>query len=324
MKPLISVVIPVFNGEEFVRDCIKSILEQTMKELQIIIIDDGSEDHTLEIIQEFSSEDERIMIIHQNNAGVSKARNVGLQAVQAEWVIFVDADDIIEPDYCVKMLDAASKLNTDVIVARPFTEEKPTYYILQEKEKIIQACLSYDEISYSFNIDAPWGKLFRYSVIWENQICFPEKLTRSEDAFFCLRYYEAIKHIGILNYMGYKHTERNGSLCHSFSPDAPETLERVLNINYQWVMQYHANDKKYLQAVWYRVLPGIVECERNFFLHQEFSGSLVIEYKKFLKKTMIHRAISKLKLSDVVIRQYQVRLLLYKLNLGWLFIMIKR
>lgn len=100
MQPLISIIIPVFNGERFVRKCIESTLIQTLSELQIIIVDDGSDDRTLEILNKLAAEDKRIMVIHQDNGGVSKARNVGLQAVAAEWVLFVDADDTIAPDYC--------------------------------------------------------------------------------------------------------------------------------------------------------------------------------------------------------------------------------
>ena len=323
MQPLISIIIPVFNGEEFVENCIESVTKQTMNEVQIIIIDDGSADHTLDILNKLAAKDKRITVIHQDNGGVSKARNVGLQAVTAEWVLFVDADDTIDPDYCASMLEAARFLEADVVIAHPYIEEQPQNDILQEKEKLIQACLSYDEMSYPFNIDAPWGKIFRYQVIYERHICFPEKLIRSEDAFFCLQFYEAAEKIGILNQFGYCHTEREGSLCHSFTKNAPEILENVLYENYQWVMKNHTNEKKYMSALWYRVLPGIVECEKSFFLHPNFSGNLVREYRKFLKQKMVNLAIHRLKFSDVESKQYRLRLIMYKLHLGWLFIMIK-
>ena len=324
MNPIVSIVIPVFNGEKFIKDCIESVMAQTVKDLQIIVVDDGSEDHTLSMLRVLESEDERIEVIHQNNTGVSAARNTGLQAVRAEWVLFVDADDKIEPDYCSSLLDAAYCLHTDVVIARQSSEGQPRYCLLQEKEKLVQACLSYNESSYPFNIDAPWGKIFRYRVISEKHICFPEELTRSEDAYFCLQFYEAADSIGVLNQFGYIHTEREGSICRSFAPDAPEILERVLRVNQQWIMTHHSHEESYLNALWYRVLPGIVECERNFFLHPDFSGKLGFEYQEFLRQPMVHQAIHNLKLSVVIIKQYKFRLLLYKLHLGWLFIMINR
>lgn len=324
MQPLISIIIPVFNGEEFVENCIESVTKQTLKEVQIIIIDDGSADHTLDILNKLAAKDKRITVIHQDNGGVAKARNVGLQAVTAEWVLFVDADDTIAPDYCASMLEAASFLEADVVIAHPYIEEQPQNDILQGKEKLIQACLSYDEMSYPFNIDAPWGKIFRYRVIYERHICFPEKLIRSEDAFFCLQFYENAEKIGILNQFGYCHTERTGSLCRSFMKNAPKILENVLCENYQWVMKNHSSEKKYMSALWYRALPGIVECEKSFFLHPDFSGNLVTEYRKFLKQTMVNLAIHRLKFSDVKSKQYRLRLVMYKLHLGWLFIMTKK
>lgn len=324
MQPLVSIIIPVFNGEEFVEKCIESVMKQTLKEVQIIIIDDGSEDHTLQILNRLAAEDNRITVIHQENGGVSKARNVGLQAVAAEWVLFVDADDTIVPEYCASMLEAARFLEADVVIAHPYIEEQAENNILQGKEKLIQACLSYDEMSYPFNIDAPWGKIFRYRVIHERHICFPEKLIRSEDAFFCLQFYDAAEKIGILNQFGYCHTEREGSLCHSFMKNAPEILENVLHENYQWVMKNHANEKAYMAALWYRVLPGIVESEKSFFLHPNFLGNLVREYRKCLKQTMVNLAIHRLKFLDIKSKQYRLRVIMYKLHLGWLFIMIKK
>lgn len=323
MKPLISIIIPVFNGEQFVKKCIDSIRIQTVNELQIIIVDDGSFDCTLEILNKLAAEDKRIIVIHQDNGGVSKARNVGLQAVTADWVLFVDADDMIAPDYCASMLEAACFLDADVVIAHPHVEKQPKNNILQGKKKLIQACLSYDEISYPFNIDAPWGKIFRYRVICERHICFPEKLLRSEDAFFCLQFYDAAEKIGILNQLGYFHTEREGSLCHCFMKNAPEILENVLRENYQWVMKCYSGEKEYVRALWYRVLPGIVECEKSFFLHPDFAGNLVRDYRKFLKQTLVNLAIHKLKLADVKGKQYRLRLIFYKLRLGGLFIMIK-
>lgn len=324
MQPLISIIIPVFNGEEFVENCIESVMKQTLKEVQIIIIDDGSADHTLEILNKLAAEDKRITVIHQDNGGVSKARNVGLQAVTAEWVLFVDADDTIAPDYCASMLEAIHFLQADVVIAHPYIEKQPSKDILQGKEKLIQACLSYDEVSYPFNIDAPWGKIFRYRVICEQHICFPEKLIRSEDAFFCLQFYDAAEKIGILNRFGYYHTEREGSLCRSFMKNAPEILENVLCENYQWVMKNHSNEKAYMNALWHRVLPGIVECEKSFFLHPDFSGNLVREYRQFLKQTLVNQAIHRLKFTDVKSKQYRLRLIVYKLHFEWLFIMTKK
>lgn len=138
-----------------------------------------------------------------------------------------------------------------------------------------------------------------------------------------MQFYEVASRIGILNKFGYCHSEREGSLCRSYMKNAPEILENILHENHQWVMKNHPDEKKYMSAMWYRVLPGIVECEKSFFLHSEFSASLLREYQKFLKQTMVSLAIHSLKFADVKCNQYRLRLMVYKLRLGWLFIMIK-
>lgn len=326
MQPLISIIVPVYNGENFIGNCIDSILEQTIPELQIIVVDDGSTDSTLKILKGFAEKDSRIEVIHQSNGGVSNARNTGLAAVKAEWVVFIDADDTIENNYCLSILNAAQKLEVDVLIARPYANSCEDLYYLEEVDELKQSCLAFDEESFPFNIDAPWGKIFRMDVIRENCISFPENLTRSEDAFFCLQFYEGAKKIGVLNQFGYNHIERKESLCRRYFAGSIETLEKILFENYRWVMDRHPNDKKYLQALWYRVLPGIVECENLYFFHINNVNSKLRkakEYHEMLKKEMIWQAICELKIANVKNIKYKVRLFIYKKHLGWMFILFK-
>ena len=93
MRPLISMIVPVYNGENFIEKCIKSILDQSLKELQIIIVNDGSNDNTAAVLEKYESSDPRVKIITQENGGVSKARNAALEIAGGEWTAFVDADD---------------------------------------------------------------------------------------------------------------------------------------------------------------------------------------------------------------------------------------
>jgi len=317
----------VYNGELFVQKCLESILSQSYKNLQIIVVDDGSCDKTPFILREMASMDSRIEIVWQENSGVSKARNAGLKIANGKWICFVDADDLITSDYCLSMLNAAESLSVDVLIAKPYTEsDKETYY-LYDTPKLIQSCLAFDEISFPFNIDAPWGKLFKASTLKENEILFPETLVRSEDAYFCMWFYEFSKSIGILNKFGYIHIEREGSLCRRFSKNAMQILEIILSENQKWVERYHPNDTDYICSLWYRVLPGIIECEKTYFFHTDnhdsyFHNALV--YQQFLSQPMVRAAISSLRFERVKSIHYRFRLLIYKLKLGWFFILMKR
>ncbi|MDE6402890.1 MAG: glycosyltransferase [Muribaculaceae bacterium] len=97
--PLISVIVPVFNCERYLCDCIESILSQHYDNLELIIIDDGSDDSSLEIAHRYARHDKRVVVVHQDNGGPSAARNHGLDIARGEYITFVDADDIIDPDY---------------------------------------------------------------------------------------------------------------------------------------------------------------------------------------------------------------------------------
>ena len=107
----ISVIVPVYNSEEYLRRCIDSILKQSYELFELIAVDDGSSDNSWKILENYSKQDNRIRIIHQENAGPGKARNRGLDAASGEYVVFVDSDDFIENDYFLKL----SKKTEDVI-----------------------------------------------------------------------------------------------------------------------------------------------------------------------------------------------------------------
>ena len=99
MEELISVIVPVYNVEKYLNRCVESIMNQTYKNLQIILIDDGSNDRSGKICDEYAEKDKRIEVIHKENAGVSAARNKGLDKAKGEWITFVDADDWIEKTF---------------------------------------------------------------------------------------------------------------------------------------------------------------------------------------------------------------------------------
>lgn len=111
----ISIIVPVYNVEQYLCKCIDSILMQTFKHLQIILVDDGSEDLSGKICDKYEQKDKRIKVIHKQNGGLSDARNCGLDNASGEYVIFVDSDDYIEKDACAKLIEIASKYKVDIV-----------------------------------------------------------------------------------------------------------------------------------------------------------------------------------------------------------------
>lgn len=325
MESCISIIVPVYNSENYLESCIKSVINQTYKNIQIILIDDGSTDQSAYIIDQYQKFDRRIVVIHQENAGVSCARNKGLSIAVGEWIMFVDSDDFIDKDYCENMLHTTCKMNVDVLIENSNNTDFK-YYYEDNKNNLIKSCLSYDE-QYPFNIDAPWGKIFRIKVIKENNIQFPTSLKRSEDAYFCMNVYHYANRIGIINTHGYQYNVHNDSLSKHFSKELISTLKEVLMINKQWVDDYYFNENDFYNALWFHVLPGIVECENYYYLHSLNQLSIcrnAIEYQHMLNDSIIKKAIKSLKLKNVNNHQYKIRLIMYKLKLGWLFLVLKR
>lgn len=328
MSDLVSIIVPVYNTGEYLIPCLQSLCDQTYKNLEIILVDDGSTDGSGGICDEFARRDSRIRVIHQKNGGVSRARNHGLDMAAGEWILFVDSDDTIAKDYCAELVEAVQLWGSDAVIARPTAAEIPESfeYTPEQIDLLKRTCLAFDESAFGYNIDAPWGKLFRRSIIEGHHLRFPEKLNRSEDAWFCASFYEHAKRICCLNRFGYLHTERPGSLCRRFAPDAPGMLECILEENRAWVERNHPGEQSYLDALHHRVLPGIVECEGMYFLHESHNGSVwrrMKEYQQFLARPIIRRAIASVNIRAVGSKQLVLRLLLYRMGLGWLFFLLK-
>ena len=114
MDELISVIVPVYNGEKYLPICMKSLLEQTYRNLEVILVDDGSKDGSGAMCDAYAAQDSRVRVIHQANGGVSSARNAGLDQVTGKYVAFVDADDYVEPDYLKRLCEDLTRHEADL------------------------------------------------------------------------------------------------------------------------------------------------------------------------------------------------------------------
>lgn len=324
----ITVIVPVYNAERDLTACMDSILAQEYRNLQVIAVDDGSADRSAELLDRYAEQDSRVMVIHQQNAGPSAARNRGIRAASGQWLAFVDADDRIDASYCNHLIQAAADTRADVVLACPEEPGKPPFGVFSKEQtkKLIASCLAFDERSFPFNIDAPWGKLFRTELVKENGIEFPETLRRSEDAFFCVNCYLYSAAVGFLNGSGYHYNVHQNTLSKHYSKSFLATLEEVLKVNERWITEQGFSGTEYERAMWFRVMPGIVECENYYFLHPDCSltnRQKISEYQEFLNRPIVRRAIRNLRLRDIPERQYRFRLVLYKLHLGKVLLWLK-
>ena len=119
---LFSIIVPVYNVEKYIHKCIESFICQTYKDIEIILVDDGSTDNSSSIFDEYADKDKRIRVIHKKNGGLSDARNAGIEIASGEYILFVDSDDYIETDTCRKLLKY-TKLDCDIIIADAIAED---------------------------------------------------------------------------------------------------------------------------------------------------------------------------------------------------------
>ena len=173
---LVSIIVPIYNTEEFLDRCLQSIVSQTYKNIEIILVDDGSTDCSLGICKEYASKDNRVKLLSQPNGGASAARNNGLGNAQGDYVMFVDSDDWIELDMVQNLLDAIKAKETDMVVTQvPLDNVIPNSKTLGKMEAL--------PILLNGTWWSPYGKLFDRSII--SGIRFP-KATISEDYVFMM------------------------------------------------------------------------------------------------------------------------------------------
>lgn len=194
IKPYISIIVPVYNTEQYLHRCIDSILSQTYKNFELLLINDGSTDSSGSICDEYKRRDSRVRVFHKNNGGVSSARNIGLMNANAEWIAFVDSDDWVGD----KWLDGfvSSGLTTDLIIQGfcvknwPFAKIKEEINVnlienLYKKKEIIE-CINY--LYKVHNVGFLWCRLFKNSIIKKYDIRFNENYPLREDQEFIFHY----------------------------------------------------------------------------------------------------------------------------------------
>lgn len=175
-KPLVSIVVPCYNIEQYVKKCVDSILKQSYRQIEILLVDDGSTDGTSEILDDFR--DKRIKVLHQNNGGLSAARNAGLTFANGKYICFIDGDDYIDDKYVEVMMSRAETENADVVVCGYNNVDMGGKILREEsfsEDKILsgrEAASDLLRYNRTVNISA-WNKLYRTELFKKNNIGYP-------------------------------------------------------------------------------------------------------------------------------------------------------
>lgn len=225
--PLLSIIVPIYNVEEYLPRCIESILAQVFTDFELILINDGSPDHCDEIMREYANKDERIITIYQDNQGVSAARNAGLKVAQGKYVGFVDPDDWISSYMYSTIIPAMEKSNVDLGIVGFIREKRFDNSV--DKELLNKEAEFMDQIKIASELfhvpqsiaDSVWNKVFRLEMI----SCFFDPLQyMCEDGMFVLKYIENIKNGIWINEPLYHVYLRDGSVTRSDSRNYLEAL----------------------------------------------------------------------------------------------------
>lgn len=208
-NPLVSIVIPAYNVEKYISQCIGSCVKQSMNQIEIIVVDDGSTDSTGEIIEKWSQKDSRIKIIHQENGGVSAARNKGINNSSGEYITFVDGDDFLAMDYIAYMLHLIRKDDSDFAVSLNCYTKKGGKQVKQEKYKVIKPEDAVALLLSPKIIVGCWNKIYKKSFISREGLRFSTDLFYGEGLDFITTVAQKSNHVAIGNRKSYYYRRNN-------------------------------------------------------------------------------------------------------------------
>ena len=243
-QPLVSIILPVYNAQSHLARCVGSICAQTYRNIEIIILNDGSKDQSLPVCEEFRQKDPRILLVDKANSGVSDTRNLGLKLASGKYVEFVDSDDYLDPDFTERLVAAAEENEADFVIAPykmviPAGASKPEQVLdkIQDELGVMSVARPpevreygflpagvYDKDSFALRLmDKPasyfysvlWNKLYRRDILTGNDIQFVSEMRWAEDLVFNLRYIQYAERFVAIDKPGYYYVQNPQSICHT-------------------------------------------------------------------------------------------------------------
>jgi glycosyltransferase involved in cell wall biosynthesis len=208
--PKVSIIIPVYNAQAFVEECIESLLSQTLADCEYIFVNDGSTDNSAGLVKEYAAKDSRIILLNQENQGISFARNAGIAAASGEYIGFCDNDDFLKPDMLEILYNKAMAEGLDVIVSKTILGRDGKYIIkdsIYPSEKVYRQDFSQEflvpDLLKREDLFAVWNKLYRREFVEQFAIRFPANRNIEEDSMFNLQAFNKAEKIMFVDYSGY-------------------------------------------------------------------------------------------------------------------------
>ena len=249
MNEKLSVIIPVYKVEPYLRQCLDSVVNQTYKNLEIILIDDGSPDNCGAICDEYAEKDKRIVVIHKKNGGLCAARNDGIERATGDWLTFVDSDDWCELDYYEQLFAAMGDANVDIFNAGGYYRDdgdtrraahvfsdRQIYTSEEDMVSLMAKVLwgSCSKIGAPRPISGVWDKLFRTEFVRSNGLRYKTSHHGSEDVWFDYIAFDKAKGFGCCSYIGYHYRRVASSITSRYDPNKPADTYNFVKDVYEY------------------------------------------------------------------------------------------
>lgn len=243
----ISVIIPIYNGEKYLPRCLDSLLEQSFKDWTAICVDDGSSDNTGKILDEYAKLDNRFVVVHKKNAGVSAARNDGIKKATGDYIHFMDADDIIDARYYEKMIDNAN--GVDIVCSGFVSNTKYSDDLTYNKKHVLKTLFGKLFWSQALLKSFVWRYLFKTDFIKKHKLSFDTKLISQEDAIFVLDAILLSSQMIIVPKVYYHYMFNENSALNNKDKKHREKLKTQYKIGKEYRKKYAVENK--VAVLWY-------------------------------------------------------------------------
>lgn len=280
----ISFVVPVYKiKEEYLRKCLDSILSQTDGNWEAILVDDGSPDNSGQICDEYAAKDSRFSVYHQENQGVSVARNIGIDHAKYGWVTFVDPDDWID-EKTVELLNCQLIRNDSDILAfgyaREFIDRSKPEYLMHENKRIPGHLLKRMRLAplyrlvrdgrvYPYTVNAIWNKVYKVSFLDKFGIRFEASARKGQDRVFNLYALDKTDNVYYLDKLLYHYRNDNeDSIVNRYNPNTVKNSQVVLKLMLDWIVE-NEKPQEYLDMLYCWTCTRVQEYMRLYFFHKQ-------------------------------------------------------
>lgn len=335
--PKISIIVPVFKVEKYLPKCIDSLINQTLEDIEIILINDGSPDKSKEICDDYAKKDKRIVVIHQENQGVSVARNAGIEAAKGEWITFVDGDDWVEYNMCEFALRKAQESDADVVIWSFFknyvNKEERLSLIpgsdgdLSNKKDLIQLRAIYQSyydkvLKSTVSAGVAWCKLYKAEFIRKHNLRFKKGLIRAQDTIFSINAIERASKIIYFDVPLYHYRITSSSTCSGtrYIENSIEPFNALLNEFLDFIKHYNKGTE-YMDAFYARTIQVLMWHLKHNYFHEAKNANAFArrnQIRELIKTEPYSTALKNVNLS-ILPKKERLMSMMFKSNLILVF-----